>query len=104
MRILFCLLAAAAALAPVHARADDVYKWVDQNGRIHYSDSLPKDARVISVQDRLSIYSPDPAVAQALSTPAGSASSVLADRIAALERQIQSERIAQQQARDPRLP
>ena len=55
MRILICLLAAAAALIGAQARADNIYKWVDRNGRIHYSDAVPgKDSRAIAIQDRLS--------------------------------------------------
>jgi uncharacterized protein DUF4124 len=105
MRTLICLLAATAALACAPARAE-VYKWIDKDGRIHYSDSLPgKGARVIAIQDRLSLYSPEPAVAQALRTPATTtaAAAALADRVAALERQLQSERLARQSAApDPR--
>jgi uncharacterized protein DUF4124 len=98
MRSLICLLAAAAALASAHASAE-VYKWVDKNGRIHYSDQIPdKGARVLSVGDRLSLYSPEPAVAQALQAGSGrnAASAALAERVATLERQLQSERLARQ--------
>jgi uncharacterized protein DUF4124 len=97
MRMLICLLAAAAAAASASVRAD-VYKWVDKDGRIHYSDSLPgKGARVIAIQDRLSLYSPEPAVAQARQTPPpASPGATLADRVATLERQIQSERLSRQ--------
>jgi uncharacterized protein DUF4124 len=96
MRFLLCLLAAAAALAsPAHA---EIYKWVDRDGKIHYSDSPPaKGARLIAIQDRLSIYSPEPAVAQARRAPqAATASAALADRVAALERRLQSERLARE--------
>ncbi len=100
MRILICLLAAAAALIGAQARADNIYKWVDRNGRIHYSDAVPgKDSRAIAIQDRLSVYSPEPAVAQALqSTPRSSQTAALADRVATLERQLQAERVARQPA------
>lgn len=96
MRILICLLAAAAALVGAQARADNIYKWVDRNGRVHYSDAVPgKDSRVIAIQDRLSIYSPEPAVAQALQlAPRSSQTAALADRVATLERQLQAERAA----------
>jgi uncharacterized protein DUF4124 len=99
MRLLICLLAAAAALASAHARAE-VYKWVDKDGRIHYSDSPPGNgARVLSIQDRLSLYSPEPGVAQVLRTPPrANPATALADRVATLERQLQSERIARQPA------
>jgi uncharacterized protein DUF4124 len=97
MRTLICLLAAAAALIAASAHAD-IYKWVDKNGRIHYSDSLPgKDARVIAIQDRLSLYSPEPAVTQALQAPSRTGGA-LAERVATLERQLQSERQARRSA------
>jgi uncharacterized protein DUF4124 len=97
MRLMICLLAAAAVLASAHARAE-LYKWMDKDGRIHYSDSLPgKGARTLAIQDRLSIYSPEPGVAQALRTPPrASPATALADRVATLERQLQSERLARQ--------
>jgi hypothetical protein len=97
MRHLLTLLAAAAALLSTQVSAD-VYKWVDRNGRIHYSDQLPEGARVISIEDRLSLYSPEPAVALALqSGPTRNATAAaLADRVALLERQLQSERLARQ--------
>lgn len=98
MRHLILLLAAAAALASTPASAD-VYKWIDRNGKTHYSDQLPDEgARVISIQDRLSLYSPEPAVAQALQTGPrrGGTGTALADRVATLERQLQSERLARQ--------
>ena len=100
MRILICLLTAAAALVCAQARAQNIYKWVDRNGRIHYSDVVPgKDSKAIAIQDRLSIYSPEPAVAQALQlTPRSSQTVALADRVATLERQLQAERAARQPA------
>jgi hypothetical protein len=100
MRFLIPFLAAAAALtsAPVGA---EVYKWVDNNGRTHYSDQLPdRNARVLSVGDRLSLYSPEPAVAQALQGTVGrnATTTALLDRVATLEHQLQSERLARQSA------
>ena len=98
MRTLIALLAALAALSSAPADAD-VYKWADKNGRIHYSDQLPEGARVLAIQDRLSLYSPEPAVALALqAAPRRNATAALADRVAALERQLQSERLARQPA------
>jgi hypothetical protein len=93
------LLAALAALFSASAEAE-LYKWIDKNGRIHYSDQLPEGARVVAIQDRLSLYSPEPAVAQVLQggAPVRNAGAALADRVAALERQLQSERLARQPA------
>jgi uncharacterized protein DUF4124 len=92
------LLAALAALSSTPANAD-IYKWVDKNGRIHYSDQLPEGARLVAIQDRLSLYSPEPAVAQALQgAPVRNTTAALAERVTALERRLQSERLARQSA------
>jgi Domain of unknown function (DUF4124) len=98
MRTVIPMLAALAALCCAPASAE-VYKWVDKNGRVHYSDQLPKGAQGLAIQDRLSLYSPEPAVAVALqAAPRRNAPGVLSDRVAALERQLQSERLARQSA------
>jgi uncharacterized protein DUF4124 len=99
MRMPVLLLVAVAPFASTTAAAD-VYKWVDKNGRTHYSDQIPaKGARVLAVTDRLSLYSPEPAVAQALQASAGrTPPAALADRGAMLERQLQAERLARQSA------
>jgi len=102
MRTLMLLLGALSMLSFAPANAE-VYKWVDKNGRIHYSDQLPEGARVLAIQDRLSLYSPEPAVAQALqATTRRDVTRVMADRAAALERQLQSERLARQSVPDAR--
>jgi hypothetical protein len=95
------LLAAFAALTAPAVFAD-VYKWVDENGKTHYSDQAPKKAaKILPIEDRLSLYSPEPGVARALQ--AGAARNPVvppADRIAELERQLQAERQARQSAGD----
>ena len=93
------LLAALAALTSAPASAE-LYKWIDKSGRTHYSDKLPEGVRVVAIRDRLSLYSPEPAVAQALQggAPVRSTATALADRVNALERQLQSERLARQPA------
>ena len=57
----FSVLSAASAAAP--ALADTIYKWVDDQGKVHYSNSAPTDtsrrAEVVS-QDRISIVQSDP--------------------------------------------
>jgi len=40
---LFAALVAAVLLAPAMAAEDKVYRWVDENGEVHYSESLPPD-------------------------------------------------------------
>ena len=57
-------LGAAASLASAQ-----VYKWTDENGVVNYSNTAPSDARakkgVSVVEDRVSVYTSDPAVLQA---------------------------------------
>jgi len=87
------LIAALAALSCASANAE-VYKWVDKNGRTHYSDKLPDGARATEIRDRLSLYSPEPAVIQALQgAPIRAAGPAPADRVAALDRR-QADRLA----------
>jgi len=87
----FILLAAASA--PAHAQ---VYKWVDEAGQTHYSDKAPASAKKVStVADRVSTYTPDPALARAA---AAGADPVLANRVDRLEQQLHAERLARQQA------
>src|SRR4029450_2833083 len=50
--------------------AADLYKWTDERGVIHYSDRRPIEAtpatKVESVSNRISVYSADPALLQAV--------------------------------------
>ena len=84
----------AAAGAPAHAQ---IYKWVDEGGKTHYSDQAPASGRKVgTVADRISVYTPDPsllarAAATARPDPA------LSDRMDRLERQLHAERLARQQ-------
>ena len=92
MRAPLTLLAVVASLAwtPVQA---EVYKWVDKQGKVHYSDQAPKGVRMRSIEDRLSLYSPEPALAQALQRRA-QFQPTQDSRAAQLERQLQAERLA----------
>jgi hypothetical protein len=60
------LLLALCAAAPVNAQ---VYKWTDDKGVVNYSNTPPADAKgkkgVSVVEDRVSVYSADPALVQA---------------------------------------
>src|SRR5207245_6129458 len=83
----------AAAGAPAHAQ---IYKWVDEAGKTHYSDKAPAGGKKLdTVTDRISVYTPDPSIAGAAAT-AGS-DPVLSDRVDRLELQLHAERLARQQ-------
>src|SRR5258707_13931248 len=71
-----------------------IYKWVDEAGKTHYSDHAPADGKKPdTVADRISVYAPDPALLARAAAPAGS-NPVLSDRVDSLERQLQAERLA----------
>lgn len=48
------------------AAAAQLYKWVDERGVVNYSNQLPADPKaaekVAAVEDRVSVYTPDPAL------------------------------------------
>ncbi len=84
----------AAACAPAYAQ---IYKWVDEAGKTHYSDQAPAVGKKSdTVADRISVYSPDPSL---LARAAASAAPdpALSDRVDRLERQLHAERLARQQ-------
>ena len=58
--------AALSLLAATPASAAQLYKWVDERGVVNYSNQPPKDAKsaeqVKHVDDRVSVYTPDPAL------------------------------------------
>jgi hypothetical protein len=74
-----------------------IYKWVDEAGKTHYSDTAPTGGKKPdTVADRISVYAPDPAVLARVAAPAES-NPVLSDRVERLERQLQAERLARRQ-------
>lgn len=84
----------AAAGEPAYAQ---IYKWVDEAGKTHYSDTAPVGRKKIeTVTDRISVYSPDPSLLARAAATAGS-DPVLSDRVDRLERQLHAERLARQQ-------
>src|SRR6266851_6462005 len=84
----------AAACAPAYAQ---IYKWVDEAGKTHYSDTAPVGRKKIdTVADRISVYAPDPALLARAAAPAA-ADPALSDRVDRLERQLHAERLARQQ-------
>jgi Domain of unknown function (DUF4124) len=83
----------AAASGPAHAQ---IYKWVDEAGKTHYSDTAPAGAKKAdTVADKVSYYTPDPTLVARDAAP--SVNPALADRVDRLERQLQAERAARQQ-------
>ncbi len=84
----------AAAGGPAHAQ---IYKWVDEAGKTHYSDTAPAGGKKLdTVADRISVYAPDPSLLARAAATAGS-DPVLSDRVDRLERQLHAERLARQQ-------
>jgi len=72
-----------------------IYKWVDDAGKTHYSDQAPASGRkVATVADRISVYTPDPSL---LARAAATADPALSNRMDRLERQLHAERLARQQ-------
>jgi hypothetical protein len=83
----------AAASGPAHAQ---IYKWVDEAGKTHYSDAAPAGGKASTIADKVSVYTPDPTIiARAATRP--SVNPALADRVDSLERQLAAERQARQQ-------
>jgi len=75
-----------------------IYKWVDEAGKTHYSDTAPVGRKKIdTVADRISVYAPDPALLARAAAPAAP-DPALSDRVDRLERQLHAERLARQQS------
>jgi len=69
MRTLVHLIGICALLAAGGTGAAELYKWVDENGITNYSnESPPRGAKAtpLNTDDRISVYSPDPAVLEAI--------------------------------------
>jgi len=74
-----------------------IYKWVDDAGKTHYSDQAPSSGRKAgTVADRISVYTPDPSLLARATATAGP-DPALSDRMDRLERQLHAERLARQQ-------
>ena len=96
MRAPVFALAFIAASAAAPALADTIYKWVDEQGTMHYSNSRPADAsrrpEVLS-EERVSTIQSEPAQVRAAAA-AKAESDYLARRIDDLERQVAAQRQA----------
>lgn len=96
------VLAALVASAPLGAQ--QLYKWVDERGVTNYSNQPPPDPRsarnVRQVEERLSVYTPDPGLTQAIEDSNRNFDQRQRERqkIEALESQLEAERRARQQA------
>ena len=91
------LIALVAILATAPASAQ-VYKWKDERGVTNYSNQPPADAtkKVAIVEDRISVYTPDKALTQAIAAARQGSNHALSERVASLERQLEDERRARQ--------
>ncbi len=93
------VLVAILAGAPAFAQ---VYKWVDERGVTNYSNQPPADPKAAKelalVEDRISVYTPDKALMQAVDALHRRSNQALAERIDSLERQLEAERRARQYA------
>jgi len=93
--VLVAILAAAPACA-------QLYKWVDERGVTNYSNQLPTDPKAAKklapVEDRISVYTPDKALTQAVEAFRQKSGQASAERIASLERELEAERRARQHA------
>ncbi len=47
----------AGALIPAAVNADQIFKWVDDNGKVHFTDMPPNDQETEQVQLRINSYS-----------------------------------------------
>jgi hypothetical protein len=95
-------LLAILAAAPAPAQ---LYKWVDERGVTNYSNQPPSDPKTAKnlrpvPEDRLSVYSPDQALVQAIDDDRQNGQQRQRQRakIESLENQLEAERGARQQA------
>jgi hypothetical protein len=93
------ILVAMLATSPACAQ---LYKWVDERGVTNYSNQPPVDPkaakRLLPVEDRISVYTPDKAVTQAAEAARQRNDQALSEKISSLERQLETERLARQNA------
>jgi hypothetical protein len=71
MRALFRFVFACVALSVAAPAAAELYKWVDQNGVTNYSNEPPQGlgaSYAVGVENRLSVYTPDPVFLQTVKT------------------------------------
>jgi uncharacterized protein DUF4124 len=96
MRSLASALALVCPLVAAPALADTIYKWVDDQGTVHYSNVRPADASrrpEVLTEDRVSVIQSEPAAVRAAAA-ARAETAYLNRRIDNLEREL----VAQRQA------
>jgi len=80
----------------------ELYKWIDGKGVTNYSNQPPFDAknagRLAVVEDKLSVYTPDPTLLRAIEARRNPDASNQEARIRALEQQLGAERRARHYA------
>jgi glutaredoxin len=64
------ILALCALLAGIPADAQPIYRWVDGNGRVQYTDKPPPGVQARPVADRINSYSGTPTVSGSASAGA----------------------------------
>jgi len=78
-----CLLAGLLCAASGSVVQAEMYKWVDEKGKTHYSNTPPAGAkapaRVDVVTERVTVYTPDAGLTRALQQPAAGRSGVQAE-------------------------
>jgi hypothetical protein len=103
LRYVRFVLTLSVVLACSPAAAQQLYKWVDERGVTNYSNHPPADPKtarnVRPVEDRLSVYSPDPGLTQAIEDNQKNFDQRQRERarIEAMERQAAAERQAREQ-------
>ena len=50
MRYIILALGLASSCVPVIASADEVYKWTDKNGTVHYGEFAPSNSRSKTIE------------------------------------------------------
>ncbi|MCG6875974.1 MAG: DUF4124 domain-containing protein [Betaproteobacteria bacterium] len=90
-----CLLVAA-AIVSASAAADEIYKWKDKNGVVHYSNSPPpKDANASVLDESKGKVSVVPGYKPPDGATVPGGDPALQDRVRRLERQLEQERQSQ---------
>jgi hypothetical protein len=94
MRLNSVVFAAVFGLVALSAQAQQVYKWTDENGQVHFSSTPPPKQKVQEVKIRNSQSTPV-APADAAATPAAANAATAGTASSAEQQQAQAQRSAQ---------